>query len=314
MEHNTKPTESARKDWQSGNGEQGNGSCTGICIFENASVSAKADEAGVRDNMDGMVCEGGGEKGKRGGVLVAVATYNEIENLPLLVRRIAEMVPGTDILIVDDSSPDGTGRWAADLASRHPHFHLIERSGKNGLGAAVLEAFRYAIRNGYEYLVNLDADFSHPPEKIPEILAAAKGTDGAPPCDVAIGSRYAKGGKIDGWPLARRVMSRCINAYARLLLGLPTRDNSGAFRCYRVTILEKIDFGSIRSRGYSFFEEVLFRLRRAGATFREVPITFTDRVRGTSKINRKEAATALAIIFRIGLERIVPGSNGKKRQ
>lgn len=231
--------------------------------------------------------------------LVAVATYNEMENLPELVQKIGESLPDADVLVVDDGSPDGTGDWAAEREKEDSRFFLIERGAKKGLGTAVLEAFRFAVDRGYDYLINMDADFSHPPETLPRLVETAE----AERADVVIGSRYVRGGKIVGWPFRRKVMSRGINFLARVALGLSTKDNSGSFRCYRVEALRRLDPARIRSRGYSFFEEILFRLKQAGATFREIPITFTDRVRGSSKINKKEAVGALLLLTRIGLER-----------
>ena len=231
--------------------------------------------------------------------LVAVATYNEIENLPELSGQIFAHLPETDLLVIDDGSPDGTGEWAAAQAAKNSRFLLLERGAKKGLGTAVLEAFRSAIEGGYDYLINLDADFSHPPALLPILLDTAVREK----IDVVIGSRYVKGGKIIGWPLTRKVMSRGINTWARLFLRLPTKDNSGSLRCYNVDALRKLDLAQIRSQGYSFFEEILFRLKKHGATFREIPITFTDRVRGSSKINKKEALKALGLLILIGLER-----------
>ena len=189
--------------------------------------------------------------------LVTVATYNEIENLPELSGQIFAHLPETDLLVIDDGSPDGTGEWAAAQAAENPRFLLLERGAKKGLGTAVLEAFRSAIEGGYDYLINLDADFSHPPALLPLLLDTAVREK----IDVVIGSRYVKGGKIIGWPLTRKVMSRGINTWARLFLRLPTKDNSGSMRCYRVDALRKLDLAQIRSQGYSFFEEVLFRLK-----------------------------------------------------
>ena len=241
--------------------------------------------------------------------LVAVATYNEIENLPRLVEEIRQTLPEAHILIIDDNSPDGTGQWCIEHKSKNVQFDNIIRSGKLGLGTAVQTAMQYAMTNKYDFLINMDADFSHPPEKLPELLAAVMPEIRLPEIDVAIGSRYVPGGKIEGWPFYRRLMSRAVNGFARICLGLPTRDNSGAFRCYRVATLdrilaERIVQGEIRSKGYSFFEEILFLLHRGGAKMIEIPITFTDRKFGKSKINFREAVKAIGIIFRLGLSRL----------
>ncbi|MCR5358657.1 MAG: polyprenol monophosphomannose synthase [Thermoguttaceae bacterium] len=246
--------------------------------------------------------------------LVAVATYNEMENLPELVRMIRKALPDADILVVDDGSPDGTGLWASERAREdslapagRARLFLIERGAKKGLGTAVLDAFRFAVDRGYDHLINLDADFSHPPETLPRLLETAEKEN----IDVVIGSRYVRGGKIVGWPFRRKVMSRGINLLARLALGLPTKDNSGAMRCYRVDTLRRLDLSRVRSRGYSFFEEILFRLKQVGASFREIPITFTDRVRGKSKINKREACRAIMMLIRIGGEFAARGGNQK---
>ena len=231
-------------------------------------------------------------------VLIALATYNERENLPSLLDEILRTVSGADILIVDDDSPDGTADWVAARAGTETRLTLLRRDGKLGLGTAVVAAIRHAVEHGYDLLVNMDADWSHDPRSIPALIEAANRFD------VVLGSRYTRGGRIEGWPLFRRLMSRTVNAYARLMLGLRTKDNSGSFRCYRVDVLRKIDLRRIRSRGYSFFEEILFRLKNVGAVSTEIPITFTDRRFGRSKIDKKEAVLAIWMIFRIGVSSI----------
>ena len=230
--------------------------------------------------------------------LVTIATYNEIENLPPLVDEILSFVPEADILVVDDNSPDGTGRWCDERASADGRLHCLHREGKLGLGTATIAAMRYAIDHDYERMVNLDADFSHHPRYLPDLLAAGENGHAA---DVVIGSRYVPGGGTEGWPLLRRLMSRGVNLYARCLLGLKVKDCSGAFRCFRTDILKKLDFSAVRSRGYSFQEEILWRLKRVGATFDEKPIVFADRLKGKSKINHREALAALWILFVLGL-------------
>jgi dolichol-phosphate mannosyltransferase len=232
--------------------------------------------------------------------LVTVATYNEIENLPELTAAIWQVAPQADVLVIDDNSPDGTGRWCDERAADEPRLFCVHRAGKLGLGTATIAAMQHAIEHGYDYVLNMDADFSHHPRYIPAILAAMDPATGDK-TDVSIGSRYCPGGGVKDWPFKRRLMSWAVNSYARLLLGLAPRDTSGAFRCYRVSLLKQIDFTAIKSRGYSFQEEILWRLKRLGARMSETPILFADRERGQSKINRHEALSALRILFRLGL-------------
>ncbi len=271
-------------------------------------------------------------------VLFVLATYNEIENLPRLVDAILTTVPEADVLIVDDNSPDGTGKWAQNVSQNDFRIQALVRQNERGLGSAVVAGLRFAVENGYRRVVNMDADFSHPVEVAPRLLARLDGgtvpsvspdaslqpstkskltkrsSQSQEPVDVVIGSRYVPGGATPDWPLRRRIMSRCVNAFARLTLGLRTRDNSGSYRCYRVETLQKIDFDEIVSQGYSFFEELLYRLRCVNARFAEVPIVFVDRRFGVSKINRKEALRAVAIMTRLGVARFFQFGRRKKRR
>ncbi|HTQ39563.1 MAG TPA: polyprenol monophosphomannose synthase [Pirellulales bacterium] len=268
--------------------------------------------------------------------LVMTCTLNEIENLPRLVDEIFAFAPQVDILVIDDNSPDGTGQWCDQQTAAGRRLHCLHRSGKLGLGTAIIVGMQYAIDHGYDYVLNMDADFSHHPRYLPAMLAGMEGNnqplplgegrddlpprplgdgrvspgdspwrgEGAAPVDVMIGSRYVPGGGTVGWPLKRKLMSRAVNLYARWLLWLKPRDISGGYRCYRVAKLKELPFDQIRSRGYSFQEEVLWLLRRRGATFGETPILFADRERGQSKINRAEAWAALRIIFGLGLRNL----------
>ncbi len=234
--------------------------------------------------------------------LVTLATYNEIENLPRLVDEILAVTPNVDLLVIDDNSPDGTGTWCDTKSAFEPRLHCLHRSGKLGLGTATIAGMQYALEHGYRFVLNMDADFSHHPRYLPALLAGMDHADGSPRVDVMIGSRYVRGGKIEGWPLKRHLMSRGVNTYARCMLGLPTKDCSGAFRCYRASLLEQVDFDAIRSRGYSFQEEILWHLKRLGATFGETPITFADRRHGSSKIDSREAWSALRVILSLGMQ------------
>jgi dolichol-phosphate mannosyltransferase len=232
-------------------------------------------------------------------LLVTLATYNERENLPELVRAITEVEPNLEILVIDDNSPDGTGELADQMAAADPRIHVLHRPGKLGLGTATIAGMRYAIEHGYEFVLNMDADFSHHPRYIPALRA------GMGEHDVMIGSRYVPGGGVPDWPLKRRLMSKAVNTYARWLLGVSARDTSGAFRCYRVECLKRIDFDKVLSRGYSFQEEMLYLCRRAGCRMGETPIVFEDRRYGASKINRAEAFAAIGIILRLGVRRLL---------
>ncbi|MBI2480318.1 MAG: polyprenol monophosphomannose synthase [Planctomycetia bacterium] len=233
--------------------------------------------------------------------LVVVATYNEIENLPRLVDEIFQYAPDVEVLVIDDNSPDGTGRWCEERVSQEPRLACLHRVGKLGLGSATLAGFKYAIERNYGFVLTMDADFSHQPKHLPALRAGVEPEGAA--FDVMIGSRYVAGGGIEGWPLRRRLMSRAINTYARWMLGLRVNDCSGAFRCYRVTSLRTLDFEKFRSRGYAYLEEILWLLHRQQARFGETPITFVDRVYGQTKINTREAAVAILLILRFGIRR-----------
>lgn len=233
--------------------------------------------------------------------LVTLATYNEIDNLPRLVDAIFDAAPHVDVLVVDDHSPDGTGDWCDRRRAQDPRVHCLHRPAKLGLGTATIAAMRYALQHGYRYVLNMDADFSHPPRYLPELMAAMDSSGDGRQVDVAIGSRYVAGGRIEGWPIRRHLMSRAVNWYARSILRLTPRDCSGAFRCYRTGLLARVDFDKIRSRGYSFQEEILWHLRRLGARFREIPITFVDREKGSSKIGLREGLSSLGVIASLAL-------------
>ncbi len=232
--------------------------------------------------------------------LVMLATYDEIDNLPHLVDEILAVVSDVDILVIDDDSPDGTGRWCDERSVSDPRLRCLHRAGKLGLGTATIAGMKYAIEHGYRYVLNMDADFSHHPRYLPALLAGMEHADGTPAADVMIGSRYVPGGAIEGWPLKRHLMSRGVNVCAHWLLGLRAKDCSGAFRCYRVSLLARVEFDAVRSRGYSFQEEILWHLKRLGAKIVETPITFVDRQRGTSKISIRETLAALGILLTLG--------------
>jgi len=231
-------------------------------------------------------------------LLITVCTYNELENIRQLVPELRAVAPDADILVIDDNSPDGTSAAVQAVQQTDSHVLLLTRAGKLGLGTALLAGFRYGIEHQYDLLLNLDADFSHDPRYIPDLLACMDR------CDVAIGSRYVEGGGAVDWNWYRRLISRSINLYARLLLGLKTQDNSGSYRCYRVSKLAEVDWDRVVCPGYGFLEEVIYRCRSVGCTFAETPIVFEDRRHGTTKINWKEAVGALTAILQLAGQRL----------
>ena len=234
-------------------------------------------------------------------VLISLATYNEIENIADLVNDIQTVLPKSDVLVVDDNSPDGTGQWVEECSKSNHRLHGLHRASKQGLGTAILAGMCFAVEKNYDYFVSMDADYSHHPQYLPALVAGMD-QQGSPTCDVMVGSRYVPGGGIQGWPWTRRIMSRSVNLYARWLLRLSSRDCSGGFRCYRTSSLRRIDSTTIRSAGYAFQEEFLWRLQQAGAEIVETPICFADRTKGQSKIDFHEAWSALWIIGRLGVK------------
>lgn len=230
-------------------------------------------------------------------LLITVCTYNESENISALISEIRRFAPTADIVVVDDNSPDGTAGLVEEISDSDGGLHLLVRTKNKGLGASTVDAFQFGIDRNYRYLLNLDADFSHPPKYIPELVKAME------TADVAIGSRYVAGGSISGWKWTRHVMSRCVNLYVHLWLGLKTKDSSGSFRCYHVSKLAKVDWNKTVSRGYAFQEEVLYRCQRIGCSFKEIPIAFEDRTRGTTNLNVREIVRAVWDLFKLGLHR-----------
>src|SRR5579871_4227216 len=198
-----------------------------------------------------------------GRVLVILCTYNERGNLVNLIPEIHSFLPQAEVVVVDDNSPDGTGQVADEMSQKDPRIHAMHRPGKLGLGTATLAGLQFAIDHDFDYVINMDADFSHHPRYLPALLYLMYSAD------VSIGSRYIRGGGAAGWGLHRRLMSRGINTYARWLLWLSTQDNSGSFRCYRVAKLRELDLGKFVARGYAFQEEILYRCRRVGCRFIE---------------------------------------------
>jgi dolichol-phosphate mannosyltransferase len=219
--------------------------------------------------------------------VVCLPTYNELENLPRVLDALEPL--GVRVLVIDDSSPDGTGELAERLAAKRDWVSVFHRERKGGLGPAYLAGFRHVLAGDAEYVLEMDCDLSHDPADVPRLLAAC--ADGA---DVALGSRYVAGGGTANWGLARRIVSAGGSLYARLLLGVGVRDLTGGFKCFRREVLERIDLDAVRSKGYAFQIELTYRALRAGFHVVEVPIVFTDRTHGRSKMSRAIFLEAVA--------------------
>jgi dolichol-phosphate mannosyltransferase len=229
-------------------------------------------------------------------VLIVLPTYNEIDNITGILDRIRDAAPTVDMLVVDDGSPDGTADRVRWIANRMPGLHLLERTTKDGLGAAYRAGFSWGIEHEYDVLVEMDADGSHRPEDLPRLIEAV-----ASGADLAIGSRYVAGGVIPNWKLSRRLLSRGGNIYASRMLGLGVHDATAGFRAYRSAMLQRMEFASLRAGGYGFQIEGAWKAVRAGAQVTEVPITFEDRLAGESKMSKAIVVEALRLVTRWGL-------------
>jgi len=229
--------------------------------------------------------------------LVVIPTYNEAANLPNIVPEVLAQDPRLDVLVVDDNSPDGTGRMADALAGANPRVHVLHREGKLGLGTAYIQGFRWALERSYDFVFEMDADFSHDPRHLKEFLKAIEGAD------VVLGSRYLDGKvTVVNWPMGRLLLSYCANIYARRITGLRMWDLTGGFKCFRRRVLETIDLSLVRSNGYAFQIEMSVRAWRKGFKLREIPIVFVDRTEGQSKMNRAIVREAVWMVPRLRLQ------------
>jgi dolichol-phosphate mannosyltransferase len=225
--------------------------------------------------------------------LIIVPTYNERENLPALVERILALSVPADLLIVDDNSPDGTGKLADTFSAQHPQIHVLHRLEKNGLGRAYCAGFVWALEHGYEFIFEMDGDFSHNPDDVPQFLKAAENAD------LVLGSRYCDGIRVINWPMKRLILSMGAAKYVRLVTGLPVSDPTGGYKCFRRHTLESIDLNSIHSNGYSFQIEMTHKTWCQGLRIVEVPIVFTDRIQGRSKMSGQIIWEAIWITWRL---------------
>ncbi len=234
--------------------------------------------------------------------LICLPTYDERENLGPMVQAILAAVPQVEILVVDDNSPDGTGRLADEIAAREPRVHVLHRAGKEGLGKAYLAAFAWALARDHGLVLEMDCDFSHDPRYLPGMIEAAERAD------LVLGSRYVKGGGTVNWGLLRKLISRGGSLYARTILGLRVRDLTGGFKCFRREVLEAIDLPTVESTGYAFQIELTFRAVRRGFRVEEIPIVFEDRRVGHSKMSRRIVLEALKRVWSIRFSRFARGA------
>lgn len=233
-------------------------------------------------------------------ILIVIPTYNEAENVGIVIPRVLNSCPDTEILVVDDNSPDGTSRIVGDISKNDNRVHLLTRSNKAGLGTAYVAGFRYAIENGYDYVVEMDADLSHEPGEIPKFHQALLNH-----ADVAVGSRYAMGVSVLNWPMKRLLLSYGGNIFARVVTGVPVNDMTSGFKAFKIEVLKSIDLDSIRSNGYAFQVEMNVRAYRRGFKIVEVPIVFTERRVGRSKMSKKIVLEGVKIVLILGVGRIL---------
>lgn len=241
--------------------------------------------------------------------LIIVPTYNERDNLPRIAERLLALPAAVEILVVDDNSPDGTGAIADEIAAREPRLHVLHRKEKNGLGRAYLAGFEWALGRRYEFIFEMDADFSHNPADIPQFLEKARQEQ----CDLVLGSRYAHGIRVINWPLSRLLLSLGAGMYVRAITGMPFTDPTGGFKCFRRRALEAIDLHLVQSNGYSFQVELTHRIWRQGLTIGEVPIIFTDRFVGTSKMSKAIVREALWMVWKLWFQNGLRRSPQAKR-
>ena len=228
-------------------------------------------------------------------ILVIIPTYNEAENIPSLIPGVLKQDKNIDILIVDDNSPDGTGEIVKEIIKANTRLHILEREGKMGLGSAYIAGFKYAIQNKYDYIFEMDADFSHNPDDLPKLLEAIKEND------LVIGSRYINGVNVVNWSARRLALSLMASKYVRVITGMPLKDPTGGFKCFRRNVLESINLDNILSDGYSFQIEMNYKIWRKGFRIKEIPIIFVERRSGKSKMSKKIVREAIFVVWKLKL-------------
>ncbi len=225
--------------------------------------------------------------------IVVIPTYNEADNIVPLIESIKSALPSTDVLIVDDNSPDGTAELVRKKMKKDDSIHLIVRQNKMGLGTAYCEGFKYALQQGYDYILQMDADFSHNPQELPRMVQEMKNAD------LVIGSRYISGVNVVNWPLSRLVLSYGANLYTRIITCLPVKDGTGGYKCFNAKYLKYIDIDQIRSNGYGFQIEMNYKMWKLGARIKEIPIIFEDRRSGKSKMNKSIVFEAMWLVWKL---------------
>lgn len=231
----------------------------------------------------------------RNEALIIIPTYNERENICEVLRLVLAQPASLDVLVVDDNSPDGTAQLVADMGAGDARLQLLRRPGKQGLGTAYVAGFRYALANGYKFIFEMDADLSHDPDEIPRFLTAIK------EAHLVIGSRYIRGVNVVNWPLSRLLLSYCASIYARVITGMPIRDTTGGYKCFRREVLATIDLSHVKAGGYGFQIEMNWRTWMAGFKIKEIPITFVDRTVGKSKMSKAIVREAVLLVWKLGL-------------
>lgn len=227
--------------------------------------------------------------------IIVIPTYNEKENILRLIEKIHSIVGDIHILVVDDNSPDGTGQIVKNLKEKDSRIHLIQREGKQGLGTAYCRGFEYCLENNFDFIFEMDADFSHDPNEIPNFLKAIENND------LILGSRYIKGVNVINWPLKRLLLSYFANMYTRFVTGMDVKDATGGFKCFRASLLKKIDLSSVKTNGYGFQIEMTYRIWKLKGRIKEIPIIFVDRVEGVSKMNKKIIWEAVFLVWKLKL-------------
>jgi len=231
--------------------------------------------------------------------LIIIPTYNELDNVQKLVPEVLAKYKNLDILIVDDNSPDGTGNFIEELGKTMPQVKLLRRPKKMGLGTAYIDGFKYAIEQKYDYIFEMDADFSHDPKEIKNFLKAIKDND------LVLGSRYINGVNVVNWPMRRLLLSYFANGYTKIITGMRVKDSTGGFKCFRREVLESIDLKRIKSNGYAFQIEMTFKAFKKGFKIKEIPIIFVDRVKGNSKMSKKIVREAITMVWKLRLRSII---------